>query len=221
MTDEIWRDIDGYEGLYQVSNFGRVKSFQKGTVRILKPAINRKWLFVVLCKNGGKKIFKVHRLVAMAFIPNPDGKPQVNHIDGNPQNNHVDNLEWCTPSENMQHALRTGLIATGEKNYQAGVTNEQAREIRELYKPHDEQFGTVALSKKYGLSDETIGMIVHGETYRQAGGRIHLKNQPKIPIEVRTEIRALYQQGNISYRKLATEYRCGKTTIKRIIHEND
>lgn len=114
---EIWKDIEGYEGLYQVSNMGRVKSLKRKDRygRIIKEKIrnlqNGKdgYLIISLWNNGKGRMYSVHRLVAETFIPNPDSKPVVNHIDGNKQNNNADNLEWCTNSENDLHAYRLGL----------------------------------------------------------------------------------------------------------------
>lgn len=105
---EEWRSIRGYEGLYQVSNLGRVKSFprkftHKGDVIILPHRSDKGYLYVTLSKNGRTKHFQVHRLVADAFINNPKNKSQVNHLDGNPSNNNVDNLEWATAQENIRH----------------------------------------------------------------------------------------------------------------------
>lgn len=114
--EEIWKDVDGYEGLYQVSNFGRIKSleflkgakngsFQKSPSKILKQTTNQKgYNVVVLYKNKKGKMFQVHRLVALAFIPNPENLPVINHKDENPQNCSVDNLEWCTQKYNCQYS---------------------------------------------------------------------------------------------------------------------
>lgn len=120
---EIWKDIEGYEELYQVSNFGRVQSKEhivpcrgnktrvvKGRIRA--PQLNPKgYSIVVLCKENKLKTFTVHQLVAHAFIPGFIKGTEVNHKDGNKANPHVDNLEISNPSHNRLHAVRTGLVA--------------------------------------------------------------------------------------------------------------
>lgn len=126
MEKEVFKDVLGYEGLYQVSNFGRVKSLKRKNVfycglkkeyleRPVKEKIlnfsksNRGYLQVCLTKNGKYKTYTVHRLVAKAFIDNPLNKKTVNHIDGNKLNNCANNLEWATSSENNKHAFDNGL----------------------------------------------------------------------------------------------------------------
>lgn len=101
--NEIFKDIAGYEGLYQVSNLGNVKSFHKGKERILKPGIEQ-WGYyhVILCKDGIQQKYRLHRLVAEVFLQNPNNLPEVNHKDENKKNNRVDNLEWCTSSYNKR-----------------------------------------------------------------------------------------------------------------------
>ena len=106
---EIWKDIKGYEGLYQVSNLGNIRRIkfinnitEKEKITKLKPGKNT-YLQVLLSKNGKSKTKNIHRLVAEAFIPNPNNYPQVNHKDENKHNNCVDNLEWCTRIYNMNY----------------------------------------------------------------------------------------------------------------------
>lgn len=113
MKNEEWRDIKGFEGCYQVSNFGRVKSLPRERrlgnniivlpERFLSTSNCRGYKRVVLINMYSKRNAQVHRLVAEAFIPNPENKPQVNHKDENPSNNHVDNLEWVTSKENINY----------------------------------------------------------------------------------------------------------------------
>ena len=112
--EEIWRDIDEYEN-YQISSWGRV--YSKERHKYLIPETTEKgYLRVDLNKGGVRKHYKVHRLVAGEFIPNPLGKPQVNHIDGNKKNNSVSNLEWVTNRENYDHARAMRLSKKGETN---------------------------------------------------------------------------------------------------------
>jgi len=119
---EIWKDIDGFEGLYQVSNYGRVRSITRivkkwdgeRTVNgiVLKQAKNTKgYCFVQLYKNGIGKNAVIHRLVAQAFIPNPQGLPQVNHKDENKDNNTALNLEWCDGIYNARYGTRNSRVS--------------------------------------------------------------------------------------------------------------
>jgi hypothetical protein len=104
---EIWVDIVGYEGVYSVSNLGRVASHHWGKHRLLHPRINNKgYLLVNLCKNGTLKTFKVHILVGKHFLVNPDGLSEINHKDEDKSNNRFDNLEWCTRSYNVNYGTR-------------------------------------------------------------------------------------------------------------------
>lgn len=129
---EVWKDINGYEGLYQISNLGNVRSvdrmikhhpkdyFQKG--RVLRPAPSRNgYLMVVLVNHNNRKTINVHRLVAEHFIDNPDKFEQVNHIDEDKNNNRVDNLEWCTAKYNANYGTRNMRI---RKSRKGGVEND-------------------------------------------------------------------------------------------------
>jgi hypothetical protein len=124
LIEEIWQDILGFVGFYQISNYGRAKSLErcdsKGRQlkeKILKPKIDRNGYFYVrLSKNGKWKNFSISRLVALHFIPNPENKKEVNHFDGNKSNNHELNLQWCTRSENCLHAYKFRLKDYKEEN---------------------------------------------------------------------------------------------------------
>jgi hypothetical protein len=143
---EIWKDITGFEGRYQISSLGKVKSLAKNVVtyrggvlrypdRILKPSKSPTgYLVVALYNNGQRKDIHVHKLVALAFVVNTNSKPQVNHIDGNKSNNHADNLEWVTSSENHRHAFKLGLRKPirGEKHGACKLSNQDVVEIIKL-----------------------------------------------------------------------------------------
>lgn len=125
MNKEIWKDIKGYEEIYQVSNLGNIKRMK--TNKILKSLKHGKkeneYLMVVLSNNGKEKMFYIHRLVAQTFIPNPNNLPQVNHKDGDKTNNFMENLEWCTISENQIHAIKNKLKIPA-KGLQCGNTRK-------------------------------------------------------------------------------------------------
>lgn len=146
--NEIWKDIEGYEGLYQVSNLGRVRSVdriggrgRRFNGRILKPKVKTGgYLLVNFSKEGKRKMFSVHRLVAQAFIPNPEGLPQINHKDENPSNNRVENLEWCDGKYNCNYGIRNErrvqtMIRNGNADPETcGIQAKDKKEYYRLYK---------------------------------------------------------------------------------------
>lgn len=179
--DEIWKDIIGYEGLYQVSNLGRVKSVERiikyngtgkgGSTRLYPSVILRQCLNTVgyyqvsLSINNNRKRFMVHRLVAQAFCNAVIDKYYVNHIDGNYLNNVVDNLEWVSSIENARHAIVMGLHEIyGEDSHFSKFTNSQADIIRRI---KEKGISTKDLSNLLGVNKSCINRINNGETYNK------------------------------------------------------
>ena len=164
--EEIWKDISGYEGVYQVSNLGNVRSLDRLDGRgrniqgvLLKQVISTNdYLKVTLYKNGKSKTKTVHRLVAEAFIPNTENKPQVNHIDEDKLNNIVYNLDWMTNIENTNHG--TGIErATFNKSHKIQCSNGK------IYS------SIISAARELNLSDGNIGQHLKGNTsYTHVGG---------------------------------------------------
>ena len=172
MENEIWVDIRGYEGFYKISSCGRVKSIFRYDLinrpireRILKCRLDK---FGAVCidlhKNCFIKTVKVHRLVAMAFIPNLQNKPEVNHKDGNRQNNYINNLEWSTGLENIIHAIKNGLIDNcGEKSGNSIFKNNEILNIRNLYIAGITQ---QKIADMYNTNQSTISKITRRERWK-------------------------------------------------------
>lgn len=216
---EVWRPIAGYEGLYEVSNLGRVKSLWHKTRRILKPALKHGYLQVNFVDGVTHKFFSVHRLVALAFIPNPENKPQVNHVNGDKTDNRVENLEWCTPSENMQHAVENGLMPQGADHPDSKFTNEQVLYIRE----NPDNLTTVQLAEMFDVTSSTISDVQLYKTYKNAGGkkRKYKPKPPRISDAKRAAIQRLYVKGSHEFGStaLARMFDIGRTTVLRIVKE--
>lgn len=175
--NEKWKSIVGYEGLYEVSDKGRVRSVDReltyrtgkvvtyrGRLKALsRGGWHRRYLTVHLTREGEHKRFLVHRLVAGAFIPNPSEKPFINHVDGNPQNNVASNLEWCTHQENMDHAVHVGLTNKGEKHWNARLDEGMVKNIKQAHAS-----GRVtqrAIAKRFGVSYQHVSDILLGKRW--------------------------------------------------------
>lgn len=172
---ELWKEINCMPG-YEVSTLGRVKKLANGR------GANSKDIIKVLSfspdgylvvswktyKDGRQHSKVVHRIVAEAFIPNPDNLETVNHKDGNKCNNKVENLEWCSRSSQLVHAYKLGLRkpSTGSTNVNSKLTEEDVKFIRENYKPRHRLFGRAALARKYNVSYTTIWNITENITYK-------------------------------------------------------
>lgn len=177
---ENWKDIENYKGLYQVSDCGRVKSLERdvynprGTVirhmeeKILVPCIdNHGYARVNLYLNGKMKTIQTHRLVALAFIPNPENKPMINHKDENPLNNCVDNLEWCTAGYNANYGTRNSRIRQKRRSQKLGnAPSAKAVFCEELNKTFD---CAKRVEEELGIWGTSITRVCKGKT-KTAGG---------------------------------------------------
>ena len=165
--------IKGYEGRYEVTESGEVISLIKGSRNKSGYKVLKHWLdkdnyhTVTLWKNRKPKQFKVHRLVAETFIPNPNRLPQVNHIDGNKNNNAASNLEWISQEGNIRHAYDIGIYKKGEERKNSKLTNEQVKWIRENYIKGSRELGARPLARKFGVTKTCIYYIVTNKSYKE------------------------------------------------------
>jgi hypothetical protein len=174
--NEVWKDIPGYEGLYQVSNLGRVKSLERfkdnngGLVRVPEKIMTggkrHGYILMFLSKEGSRKTFAAHRLVAQVFIPNPENKPSVNHINGNKQDNRVCNLEWNTYKENTNHAIKTGLW--DHKNNKTSIPVIQYDTDMNVIKTYPSM---MEAERQTGIPNRNIAMCCRGK-FKRIGGYI-------------------------------------------------
>lgn len=172
---EIWKAIPDYEGIYEISNLGRIKVLNHVVIRkdgkpytvkekIVKSHVVKGYDQATLIYNGKKEFIGVHRLVAMAFISNPLNKPEVNHQDGNKHNNTVENLEWVTSAENIQHAFKHGLRVPTKGN--AKLSIQQVEMIKQRYRDRKKRhWGKKALARELGIAESTIDFITHNKTW--------------------------------------------------------
>ncbi len=175
------RDVVGYEGLYAVTDDGRIYSHSRvvktchGATRLLKGRWLKPspdgggYLFVGLSREGKVRPVKIHRIVALAFIDNPESKPCINHIDNNNQNNIASNLEWCTQNENMQHCSRSGRIKiphhSGEEH-----PSSKLNEVAVIFIKDNPEVKVSELAKKYNVTVQAIHAIKKGKTWRHVDG---------------------------------------------------
>lgn len=144
---EIWKDIEGYEGLYQVSNLGNVKNNKNKIMKLAKE--KNGYLRINLSKNGFKKRMSIHKLVAMTFIPNPNNYPQINHKDENKQNNCVDNLEWCTQIYNINYGNATKKHSKRVKCIETGIIYNSTRDAERKTNIAHNYISKCCLKRKY------------------------------------------------------------------------
>lgn len=173
---EQWKKIEKFNCEYEISSYGRIRSVENVIVRgngwkytrkskILKPSASGGYLRGAVCVNKKMIPYRVHRLVALAFIPNNENKPEVNHIDGNKLNNHVENLEWSTRQENIEHCILNKLQKPfkGEEIGNSKLFEFQVIEIRNKFIPR--VYSRAKLAKEYNVSEATIKDILYKRTW--------------------------------------------------------
>lgn len=211
---ETWKSVEGFGGLYEVSDHGRLKSIhprggdgsgktRTGKEHYLTPFLSSTGYFKVsLVKNHKKKDARVHRLVAMAFVPNPENKPYINHKDGDKTNNAASNLEWCTQAENIKHAVETGLIKKTK------LTKE---DLTELYVHQHKGIKEIAKIKRTSFKRVKEHLALYGI-------KKHVGRKYEIPLN---ELKKDIAKG-LNNRELAEKYKCScgiiatrKTQIKK------
>ena len=189
--------IKGYEDVYTISNYGEVFLVKNGTKR--KTSLTKAgYVLITLSKNAVKKTFLLHRLVAEHFVPNPDGKNEVNHIDGNKLNNKASNLEWVTRDENREKAISTGLINSFSSRNNA-FTDEQIHFIRELYTLG---YSQSKLSRMFSVANSVIRNIVKNKTYVDKKEYEKFSSNSHLSPQVRAIVKNLFIHG-YSYQEIA------------------
>lgn len=224
---EEWRPVPGYEGHYEVSSAGRVRSLK--TYRGLKPGrIMRdnpaaKYPMVQLCREGRSSAVSVHKLVMAAFVGARPPGLQINHKNGDKRDNRLENLEYVTPTENIRHAVRTGLNPIkGVDGPAAKLTCEQVAAIRQA------RAGGATLPRlahEYSVAINAIYLIVRGVSYQECPGPIETgdrlrgenNHNAKLTAADATAIRREYRRGGVSQRQLARKYGVAQSTVRRIL----
>lgn len=249
---EVWKDIKDYEKKYQISNLGNVKSMERNRKtkqektaklpeRIMKPSLTNhkkesyKYKYATLCKNSVYKSFLVHRLVAQAFIPNPESLPCVNHKNFNKLDNDVNNLEWVTYKQNTNHAIKNDKMAYlfGENSRMTHLTKDKVNLIRFYYLTKIKT--TPELCKLFKICSHSILNIVKNKTWKDDEYEVvskskfftlgkyfrnkgHTNGNSKLTYPIANLIRDLYEKHEYSSLKLAKIFGVAKGTILSILH---
>ena len=226
---EKWRVVDGYAGLYEVSDAGRVRRVadrydaitSKEVCRVLTPKrAGHGYQTVCLCHKGKHEYCYIHRLVASAFLPNPGNLCDVNHKDGDKRNNVVDNLEWMSRAQNQLHRARVLGIGVGESNGSAKITKETALEIRRLCA--EGKYTLAEIAAMVGVKSSMVGDIARASTWSHLGEPILSRKQipprsHKLTAKAADAIRRIYDGGGVTIKALASQYGVSFQMISRIV----
>ena len=222
LPGEIWIDVDSSK-CYQASNYGRIKSFKHHKVTILKPSLGTSGRLQIAIRDEDNKAkqFPLRRLIANLFLPNPEGKSIAAHMYNFRFDCSVWNLMWSTPTENHLRSVANGTTKSGDACDHAKLSNEQVRWCRDHYQPRHPEFGMLAMARNLGVKRDVVKAALHGETYKNAGGKIHGGYVNRIPDEIRNEIRRLYVRGSREFGStaLAKRFGCSQTVVSNIIRE--
>jgi hypothetical protein len=226
---EVWKDVEGYEGSYQVSSFGRIKSLARTRLGKNNSIVNlqEKIMSQKTSKSGyknigfhssGKKFFSVHRLVALAFIPKVEGKDTVNHIDGKKQNNNISNLEWCDHKEQMIHAVENNLL---EKRGSPKFSKKLKMQVLDYFN-ENKDISIFKLSQIFGISERTAGRIVKEGVKPRPTTRV-LKDGARVVESILTkdqvaEIKLLRGQG-WTFKRLSEKFNRGLSQMHRVVND--
>lgn len=222
---ERWKEVVGYEGLYEVSNRGNVRSFcrtPKG--KILKPGTDTKgYYFVNLYKDKKANTQRVHRLVLAAFVgEHPDGKPECCHNNGVRTDNRLENLRYGSRQDNVDDTVVHGTKVYGERVGSVQLTAANVLQIRKDYAT--KKFSQQELADRYGVERKTITFVVRGETWKHIGGPITKMtpgsrgvDRKYLTEEIAQDIKTRYAAGGISQADLAREHGIAQTTVSALV----
>ena len=160
-----WRDVPGWEGIYQAHPIGVVRRIGGGILGTWPKNTGYQWIRLTHIKTGKREMEFLHRVIAKTFHPNPDNLPCVNHLDHDPGNNRADNLEWCTQKHNLAHARNAGRMANYWINKRSANARLSDDEVRMVHRFHSEGMRQVDIARDLGVHRKTIYNIIKGDTY--------------------------------------------------------
>lgn len=224
--NEEWKPVVDFEWLYEISNYGRVKTLRnlvetndnKLIHKILRPSISKEgYPKYSLTKKNRVYYFNSHRLVALAFLPNPLNLEVVNHKDGDKFNNHVSNLEWCTHSENLKHAFRLGLKEgnKGEDNHLSVLNSDEVLQINKMINDGIEYKD---IASEFNISDVTICDIKRGKTWGWLTGREQKERRKEIGPEIVKQVYKLAKEGKIYQKEIAKKFGISQAHVSEILN---